>query len=272
MSSSFKPFEKIEGAPDRGIVLLCDHARNTLPEEYGSLGLPASEFERHIAYDIGVEALTRGLANALGAPAVHSCFSRLLIDPNRGEDDPTIVMRLSDGTVVPGNHPITADEINSRITRFHAPYHHAVDEVIDACMAAGTNPLIFSIHSFTHAWKGTPRPWHSAMLWDADPRLPQFMIEGMRRDPDLVVGDNEPYDGALRNDTMYRHATVRGLAQGLIEVRQDLIADQNGVDEWVSRLAPLLEEANGRADMHEIRHYGSRTDGTARALEENTHG
>ncbi|MFD0915465.1 N-formylglutamate amidohydrolase [Pseudahrensia aquimaris] len=256
------PYETIEGDPSSGIVLLCDHARNTLPEEYGSLGLPAEEFERHIAYDIGVEALTHALAKRLGCPAVHSCFSRLLIDPNRGEDDPTIVMRLSDGTVVPGNHPITTEEIRGRIERFHAPYHRAIDDQLDACIEAGRNPLVLSIHSFTPVWRGAKRPWHGAILWDSDPRLNRFMIDGLRAHGNLIIGDNEPYDGALKNDTMYRHCTQRGLAHSLIEVRQDLIADEAGVQRWADIIAPLLELANMRPEMHEIVYYGSRTDGT----------
>ncbi|MEM8749919.1 MAG: N-formylglutamate amidohydrolase [Pseudomonadota bacterium] len=258
-----RPFEIIEGDTSSGILLLCDHARNSLPDEYGSLGLPEAEFGRHIAYDIGTEALTRALAERLGVPAVHSCFSRLLIDPNRGEDDPTIVMRLSDGTVVPGNHPISDAEIQSRIERFHAPYHNAIDEMLERMMASGNPPLVFSIHSFTPHWKGVARPWHAAMLWDADPRLPKFIIDGLRETTPFMIGDNEPYDGALRNDTMYRHATKNGLAQGLIEVRQDLIADETGVAEWCNIIAPLLEAANARPDMHEQRYFGSRTDGTA---------
>ena len=258
--TTFQPYEVVSGPADAGLLIVCDHARNTVPEPYGTLGLPDSEFERHIAYDIGVEAVSRGLAARLNVPLVHSCFSRLLIDPNRGEDDPTIVMRLSDGTVIPGNHPITDDEIARRIERFHRPYHQAVDGQIDRMIASGVRPIIFSIHSFTDRWKGVARPWHAAMLWDSDPRLPRLMIEGLRQDPTLIVGDNEPYDGALKNDTLYRHATSRGLAGGLIEIRQDLIADMSGVGVWVDRLAPLLEIAVSTPDLHEERYFGSRCD------------
>ncbi len=260
---TFQPFELIEGDWSCGLVLLCDHARNSLPANYGTLGLKAADFERHIAYDIGAEALTRELAQRLGAPAIHSCFSRLLIDPNRGEDDPTIIMRLSDGSVIPGNHPITSEETATRIAAFHAPYHHAIDTALERACETGNAPLVFSVHSFTPVWRGVERPWHAAFLWDNDPRLSRFMIDELCRDPDLVIGDNEPYDGALRNDTMYRHATLSGLAHSLLEVRQDLIADEAGVRKWADRLTPLLDAANQRADMHEIKHYGSRTDGTA---------
>ena len=167
--------------------------------------------------------------------------SRLVIDANRGDDDPTLVMRLSDGAVIPGNARIDAGERARRIEAYWRPYDRAIRETIDAAFTAGRPPMILSVHSFTPIWRGWPRPWHCGVLWDADPRLPELMIARLRADPSLVVGDNEPYDGALSGDTMYRHGTRRGLAHALIEVRQDLVADAAGVAAWVERLAPILE-------------------------------
>ena len=69
-ASIFPPFTIIEGDRAKGLVLIADHARNALPDEYGDLGLPENEFRRHIAYDIGVEAVTTQLAAMTGAPAV----------------------------------------------------------------------------------------------------------------------------------------------------------------------------------------------------------
>ena len=255
----FQPFELVPGPADRGLLILADHARNTLPEDYGSLGLPPAEFERHIAYDIGTEALARGLAARLGAPMLMTRFSRLLIDPNRGEDDPTLVMRLSDGTVVPGNHPMTRAEIERRIELFHRPYHEAVAAQIDAMVASSTMPILVAIHSFTPFWKGEPRPWHVAMLSDEDRRANLALIAHLSRDPELVVGDNEPYSGSLRNDTMFTHGTRRGLAQALVEVRQDLIATPEGQAEWVERLGDALDAVDADAQMHERQWHGSMT-------------
>ncbi|MBP1859058.1 N-formylglutamate amidohydrolase [Rhizobium herbae] len=254
------PFEIIEGNNAAGLVLLADHATNRLPPEYGRLGLPQSAFARHIAYDIGVEPLVRRLAAQLGVPAVLSCFSRLLIDPNRGEDDPTLIMKISDGAIIPGNHPITPQEWENRLNRFHRPYHHAVSQTIAAVGAAsGKAPLVISIHSYTPAWKGVPRPWHAAVLWDSDPRAVHPLIEALAASGDVLVGDNEPYDGALRGDTMFRHCMETGIAHALIEVRQDLIGDDSGVAEWDKRLGPILANLNARPELHEIRRYPSRT-------------
>ena len=258
-------FETIPGDAGAGLVLLADHASNHVPADLAGLGLPPSEFQRHIAWDIGVAPLTRALAVRLGVPAVLSRFSRLVIDPNRGDDDPTLVMRLSDGAVVPGNARLDATAREARIARFWRPYDGAITTAIDAAFTAGRPPILFSLHSFTPIWRGTPRPWHCGVLWDADPRLPEFLLTRLRGDPALVVGDNEPYDGALEGDTMYRHGTRRGLTHAILEVRQDLIADDAGVAAWADRLEPILREAMARADFAEPRLFGSRcgpVDGT----------
>ena len=252
-------FEVVPGRADRGVLLLCDHATNIVPPEYDRLGLPEAEFERHIAYDIGCDGVTRRLAERLGAPAVLSRFSRLLIDPNRGADDPTLVMRLSDGTIVPGNHPIGPDEVRARTLRFHKPYHDAIEDVLAQMTATGMDPVVVSVHSFTSHWKGRPRPWHVGLLHDGDERAARAMIEMLRRDPDLVVGDNEPYSGALRGDTMFTHATRRGLGQALLEIRNDLIATADGEREWSDRLAPIIDEIARDPAQRERRLLPSRT-------------
>ncbi len=260
-SPDVTPFERIDGDRARGLLLLCDHASNALPARYGALGLPESAFRRHIAYDIGVRDLTLMLAETFGVPALMTTYSRLLIDPNRGEDDPTLVMRLSDGAVVPGNANHDAAERAHRLAAYHRPYHEAITAEIDAAIAEGHPPAILSIHSYTPVWRGVPRPWHAGVLWDSDPRFALPLLAALREDAELVVGDNEPYDGALKNDCMYRHGTARGLAHALLEVRQDLIGDRDGVIAWAKRLTPLLRRILAEAErLNEIRHYGSRCD------------
>ena len=263
VADDFPPFALVDGDPETGLVVVCDHADNRLPPEYGDLGLPAAEFRRHIAYDPGAAAVARGLARRLGAPAVLSTFSRLLIDPNRGEDDPTLIMRLSDGAVVPGNAAVDAMEKARRTARFHAPYHAAIDAAIDRALAMGTPPVVISIHSFTPVWRGRLRPWHAGVLWDRDPRIALPLIAALRAEGDLTVGDNEPYSGALANDCMYRHASRRGLAHGLVEIRQDLIGDAPGADAWAGRLARIVAGLNRLAGVHEVRHFGSHAGGLA---------
>jgi predicted N-formylglutamate amidohydrolase len=255
----FAPFATVNGNPSGGLILICDHAENRLPSRYGTLGLGADALARHIAWDPGARAVTLSLARRLEAPAVLSRFSRLLIDPNRGRDDPTLIMRLSDRAVIPGNRAIGERERMERVERYYRPYDDAIGRAIGAALATGTVPAIVSIHSFTPVWRGRGRPWQAGILWDADPRLARPLIDGLRAGGDLVVGDNEPYSGALAGDTLYRHATRRGLAHALIEIRQDLIADEEGVEAWAARLAILLAELNRVSELHEIRHFGSRT-------------
>lgn len=250
----------VEGDPRAGLLLVADHARNDLPAAYGSLGLPPNELERHIAWDIGVEAVTRRLAAALGAPAVMASWSRLLVDPNRGEDDPTLIRAIYDRAVVPGNHPLSPQEREARLSRYYRPYHAKVSETIEAVrVASGRAPMVVSIHSFTPELQGKRRPWEIGVLWDRDDRVAKPLIAALAADHGHIVGDNEPYDGALHGDTMFRHCTVPGYPHALIEIRQDLIADDEGRKEWAERLAPILDRINRDPALHVIQYFGTRT-------------
>lgn len=258
-AGQFKPFEILEGDRSRGLVLLADHAMRALPDEYECLGLPPQEFQRHIAYDIGVEWLLRRTAALTGAPAITATFSRLLVDPNRGVDDPTLIRQVYDGTVIPGNYPLDDSERARRIRDFYQPYHDAVSALIASVAAeSGMTPLVISLHSFTPSLAGTPRPWHVGLLWDADDRAVRPIIEALAADPSLVIGDNEPYDGALPGDTMNKHCTANGIPHALVELRQDLIASQRDAEAWAERLAPILDAVNARTDIHQVGAFPSR--------------
>ena len=182
----------------RGLVLVCDHASNNVPPEIGSLGLSEEDMRRHIAWDVGARGVTLGLARRLGAEAVLSTWSRLVIDPNRGEDDPTLVMKLYDGSLIPGNRQVGQAEIARRLDVYHRPYHRAVDGALDRVIAEGRAPALVAIHSFTPQFRGRAlRPWHVGLLWDRDDRLLGPLLAQLRAEPDLCVGDNEPYSGQL---------------------------------------------------------------------------
>jgi predicted N-formylglutamate amidohydrolase len=254
-------FEVAPGPATAGALVIADHASSAMPAEYARLGLPAAELERHIAYDIGVAAMARAMAARLACPAVLSRFSRLLIDPNRGDDDPTLVMRLSDGAVVPGNARIDDCEVRRRMERFSLPYHRAVESVIDRMLAVGPVPAVVSLHSFTPWMKGRARPWHVGVLWDSDARLVRPLLERLRAEPDLIVGDNEPYDGALAGDCMSRHCIHRGLPHVLVEVRQDLITEDAAAAAWGVRLADMLADILRQPEAHELKLFGSRAAG-----------
>ena len=225
------------------LLFLCDHASNAIPKGLQLLGLSEADFARHIAHDIGAARLTKALADRFDAPALLARWSRLLVDLNRGSDDPTVVMKLSDGRVIPGNRHLDREGVEDRIRKFHAPYHGAIAAAVRDAASAGIVPILVSMHSFTPNWRGHPRPWHVGILWDRDGRLALPLLERLRRERDITVGDNEPYSGELENDTLYRHGTMNGLPHVLIEVRQDLIADEAGVERWAARLKNVLDDA-----------------------------
>lgn len=220
-------------------LITCDHATNRVPDWVGggTLGIAPADMARHIAYDVGAAGLTAVLAERLDAPAILSDFSRLVIDPNRGEDDPTLLMRLYDGTVIPTNRLADAAERERRLNRLHRPYHQAL------AWLAGRHPArcICAIHSFTPQLRGRPpRPWQVGVLYShADARLGPAMVAACR-EQGWITGENQPYDGHLDGDSIDRHALKQGRPNMLIEVRNDLIATPEGQQIWADRLAPVI--------------------------------
>ncbi len=235
------------GRPSRWLVT-CDHATNRVPDWVGggSLGIAPADMARHIAYDVGAAGLTRALAQRLDAPAILSDFSRLVIDPNRGEDDPTLLMRIYDGTVIPANRHAGAAEREERLDRLYRPYHTAYERLA----AKRPDGAICAIHSFTRQLRGRPRrPWAVGVLYShKDERLGPALIRECR-DAGWITGDNEPYSGHLQGDSIDRHALAHGRPNVLIEIRNDLIEDRAGQELWADRLAGVLA---GFLDRHGI--------------------
>ena len=235
-----QPFHIHHGDRRSRWLVTCDHATNRVPDCLGGdLGIAPRDMTRHIAYDVGAAGLTRHLADRLGAAAILTDFSRLVIDPNRGEDDPTLVMRLYDGTIIPANRAVGAAETERRLNAFHRPYHAAYE----ALAARRDDTVICAIHSFTPRLNGrAPRPWHVGILYShRDERLSRPLIDRLRA-AGIVTGDNEPYSGHLDGDSIDRHALAAGRPNTLIELRNDLIAHEDGQIAWADRLAPILAE------------------------------
>lgn len=229
-------------------LVICDHATNRIPDSVagGHLGIADEDMARHIAFDPGAAGVSVRLAEKLGAPVVLSNFSRLVIDPNRGEDDPTLVMQLYDGTIIPANRAVDDRERERRLNLCYRPYHDAV-----AAMAGKRDDtVIVSVHSFTPQFRHRPpRPWHIGLLFADDERLSVPLIDLLRNEPGLIVGANEPYSGHLAGDTIDRHAIAAGRQNTLIEIRNDLIQHDAGQTAWADRLARLLPVALERAEL-----------------------
>jgi predicted N-formylglutamate amidohydrolase len=243
------PSFTVEGEDRRARwIVTCDHATNHVPQDVGGgdLGLPPEDMARHIAYDVGAKGVARALAEALDAPAIFANFSRLVIDPNRGEDDPTLLMKIYDGSIIPANRHADAVEVERRLARYHRPYHQGIAQLL----AAREAPVIVAIHSFTRAFAGRPpRPWHVGVLYAGDTRLALPLLARLNAEPDLCVGDNEPYSGHLPGDSLDRHGVQRGLPHVLIEVRNDLIETPEAQRAWGLRLAPMLDAALAIAEV-----------------------
>jgi len=230
------------------LLLCCDHASHHVPPALGQLGLPPEELTRHIGWDIGAAAVAQGLSRRLKATAVLSGVSRLVIDCNRPLGHPTSICAESDGTLVPGNQALSAEDRAGRAAWYH-PYHAALAGQLDRLEQAGGVAALIAIHSFTPHMGGNARPWHVGVLWNRDPRLAVPLIEALRRRGDLVVGDNEPYSGRLANHTVDTHGGAQGRPHVSIEIRQDLLAAAAGIGRWVALLAELLPPILARPEL-----------------------
>ena len=241
--SRHEAFEILGGDRPGPWLVTCDHASNRVPDWLGgTLGIAPEDMARHIAYDVGARGLSIALGEALNSPVICSDFSRLVIDPNRGEDDPTLVMKLYDGTIIPANRYVGPAEVEQRLQRLYRPYHEAYAGI------AGDRAIL-AIHSFTPCLKGrAPRPWHIGVLHSPeDERLSRAVIAGLQAVPEWCVGDNEPYSGHLPGDAIDRHALQKRRHNTLIELRNDLIGTVADQTEWALRLAPILTAALAKA-------------------------
>ena len=224
-------------------LLTCDHYGRLIPDVLGDLGLPASELERHIAWDIGIAGVAEALSNELDAHLIAQRYSRLVIDCNRPHDAPSSIPVMSEATAIPGNEGLAPDAAAARCRQIFDPYHRRVTEAIDARLREGLPTVLVALHSFTPVYAGVSRPWHIGTLYHRDTRLPPLLLKLLRAETDLVVGDNEPY--AVSDETDYGipvHGEARGLMNTGIEIRQDLIADPAGQQQWADRLARIFGE------------------------------
>jgi predicted N-formylglutamate amidohydrolase len=224
-------------------LLTCDHYGRLIPRVLGDLGVPAAELTRHIAWDIGIAGVADALSGHLDAHLIAQRYSRLVIDCNRPPEVASSIPRISEATAIPGNEGLTGDAIAARRQEIFQPYHRRIGEAIDRRLRDGVPTVLVSLHSFTPVYAGVARPWHIGTLYHRDTRLPPLLLKLLRAEPDLVVGDNEPYAVSDQTDhTIPVHGEARGLINSGIEIRQDLIADPAGQRQWADRLARILKE------------------------------
>ena len=252
-SQDVPPVFEDNGAGRSPFLLTSDHYGRLIPRSLGDLGLPAGELTRHIAWDPGIAGVANALSKDIDAHLIAQRYSRLVIDCNRPPDAPSSIPRISEATVIPGNEGIARDAAQARREAIFEPYHRRIAEVIDRRLCDGVPTVLVSLHSFTPVYAGIARPWHIGTLYHRDTRLPPLLLKWLRAEPDLVVGDNEPY--AVSDETDYTipvHGEARGLMNTGIEIRQDLIADPAGQRQWADRLARIFGEIETELRAREL--------------------
>ncbi len=233
-----------------GVIIICDHASNHIPDGYDNLGLEADVLDSHIGWDIGAADVARCMSFMMNVPAIFASTSRLLIDCNRHPDHASLIPAISDGVSVPANQQLSISNIESRKKSYYDPFHRACTEIISDHVEEGYKPLVIGLHSFTPNMDDVDRPWQIGFMWDEDPRLAQAMIGLIERETDLTVGINEPYSGRDLYYTMERHGAAHGLPQCVIEIRNDLITEGEGmIRQWSALLADCLDECMSRDDL-----------------------
>ena len=222
-------------------LLVADHAGNLIPRGLGRLGLAEAELQRHIGWDIGIAGLGRLLADALDATLIQQNYSRLVIDCNRPLDAASSIPSISELTEIPGNAGLTDADKTARADEIFRPYHDRIEAELDQRRQSGRATALISLHSFTPVFKGVARPWHAAVLYNRDRRFAHRLMASLNAEKEFTIGDNAPYTVSDATDyTIPVHAERRSLHHVLIEIRQDLIADESGQRDWALRLAHLL--------------------------------
>jgi predicted N-formylglutamate amidohydrolase len=242
-ASDVPPVLEQNAAGRSPFLLTCDHYGRLIPRGLGDLGVSEAELTRHIAWDIGIAGVAESLSKQLGAHLVAQRYSRLVIDCNRPPAAPSSIPRISEATVIPGNEGLAREAAEARRRAIFDPYHRRIDDIIDRRLHDRVPTVLVSLHSFTPVYAGIKRPWHIGTLYHRDVRLPPMLLKLLRAEPDLVVGDNEPY--AVSDETDYTipvHGEARGLMNTGIEIRQDLISDPAGQTQWADRLARIFGE------------------------------
>jgi predicted N-formylglutamate amidohydrolase len=220
-------------------VLLCEHASRLLPHGYARLGLPAAEFDRHIAWDLGAAEMATRVACLLDAPLFLAGYSRLLIDLNRPPESRSSIPEVSEATSIPGNIGLHPAEVQRRRDLWFEPFHKTVAAHLDARLGQPT--AVFGIHTFTPVFHHAARPWHAGVLFGRAEEFGLELASAIQSRCGGVVGRNEPYRIDTEEDyTVPVHGDARGLSAALIEVRQDLVTDIFNIERWSRMLAGAL--------------------------------
>ncbi len=236
------PVRVINADAGGSFVLACEHAGNLVPQVLKGLGLSAEELRDHIAWDPGAAGLTERLAALLDAPAVLQRYSRLLCDCNREPGAPGSIVERADGRTIPGNANLAPADRQIRFDSIYHPFHAALAELLDERPHA----VLVTVHSFTPVMGGNRRDLHVGVIHECENPFAERLAGILGTHENTKCRLNEPYapeDGVTH--TLVRHGIARGIDHVMIEVRNDLLREEEGQALWAVRLARALRKAAG---------------------------
>ena len=236
------PFTIVHEHGKSRFILICDHGGRRIPRALGDLGVAAADMDRHIAWDIGAASVARLLSARLDAFAVIQVYSRLVIDCNRPLDSAGSIVSRSETTDIPGNVGVDREQAAARAREIFQPYHDRIAAELDRRAASAQVPILISVHSFTPVFHASARPWHIGTLYGRDARVARLLLAAVRGEGQWNAGDNQPY--AVTPTTDYAipvHGEGRDIPHVGIEIRQDLIENEEGQSHWAERIARWLQ-------------------------------
>lgn len=258
ISKTELPPVRVENPKGKGkYVIVCDHASNRVPKSLRNLGLGKADLKKHIAWDPGTEDIGRHMSKKMDAAAVIATYSRLVVDLNRGEDNDECMRDMSDHVHIPGNAGLTRAQRVQRLDEIFHPYHAEITKALKRFTGKGIAPVLLSIHSFTPKMDGFRRPWHIGVLWNREEKLARSLVRHLRRNnPNLVIGENEPYSLKAANylkNTISTHAESNGLPYIIVEFRQDLVDTKKKAVMWAELFMESLLPALSEPGIHKLK-------------------
>jgi predicted N-formylglutamate amidohydrolase len=226
------------------VLIICEHASRVLPQHFGNLGLSEEALSSHIAWDPGALAVSRGMSAALDATLVHQRFSRLVYDCNRPPHAAGAMPEVSEIYTIPGNQHLGVAERQARTEALYVPFHDRIRALIKDRTARGQRTVIVTVHSFTPVYMGAPRDVELGILHDTDSHLADRMLRAAQDAPLYRTERNKPYgpeDGVTH--TLQLHGIANGLHNVMIEVRNDLVADDTGQGVVADYLTGLIQKS-----------------------------
>lgn len=229
-------FEVFNEGGQNPILLVCEHASNMIPKRLNNLGLSEEQRFSHVAWDLGAKKLALTISKKLDSVLIAARYSRLVYDCNRSPNAPDAMPYKTEVCNVPGNMNLSSEDCAARTLEIYQPFEQKICDVI----TNRNETVLITVHSFTPIFYGKKRNTCIGFICGNDDRITSEMLS-LCSDIKLECEKNKPYgpsDGVLH--TVLKHGETNQVPYVMIEVRNDLLATDEGIDQINDILVPRL--------------------------------